>query len=143
MDILLAEQYESKIGAPFTDSLTGLYNNGFFQISLANEIKRSERYGNVFSIALVDVDSFTHFNMFYVYLIQSKEYGTFYIGHSNNTQARLKDHNRGKCKYTKNKGPWELLAYKEFATRALAMAEEKRLKKLKNRQAIVDNFRIL
>lgn len=63
MDILLAEQYENEIGAPFTDSLTGLYNNGFFQISLENEIKRSERYGNVFSIALVDVDSFSHFNL--------------------------------------------------------------------------------
>ena len=63
MDILLAEQYESEIGAPFTDSLTGLYNNGFFQISLANEVKRSERYGNVFSIAIIDVDSFSHFNL--------------------------------------------------------------------------------
>ena len=63
MDILLAEQYENVIGAPFTDNLTGLYNNGFFQISLANEINRSERYGNVFSIALIDVDSFSHFNM--------------------------------------------------------------------------------
>ena len=38
MDILLAEQYENEIGAPFTENLTGLYNNGFFQISLANEI---------------------------------------------------------------------------------------------------------
>ena len=63
MDILLAEKYESEIGAPFTDSLTGLYNNGFFQISLANEIKRAQRYGNVFSIALIDVDSFSYFNM--------------------------------------------------------------------------------
>ncbi len=63
MDTLLAEHYENEIGAPFTDSLTGLYNNGFFQISLANEIKRFERYGNAFSIALIDVDSFSHFNM--------------------------------------------------------------------------------
>jgi len=63
VDILLAEKYESEIGAPFTDSLTGLYNKGFFQLSLANEIKRSERYGNVFSVALIDVDSFSLFNM--------------------------------------------------------------------------------
>jgi putative two-component system response regulator len=63
MDALLAVQYENEIGAPFTDNLTGLYNNGFFQISLANEINRSERYGNVFSIALIDIDSFSHFNM--------------------------------------------------------------------------------
>ena len=63
MDALLAEQYENEIGAPFTDSLTGLYNNGFFQIALAYELKRFERYGNAFSIALIDVDSFSHFNM--------------------------------------------------------------------------------
>ena len=63
MDTMLAEQYESEIGAPFTDSLTGLYNNGFFQITLAYELKRFERYGNAFSIALIDVDSFSHFNM--------------------------------------------------------------------------------
>ena len=63
MDTLLAEQYENEIGAPFTDSLTGLYNNGFFQISLEIELKRFERYGNAFSIALIDVDSFSHFNM--------------------------------------------------------------------------------
>jgi putative two-component system response regulator len=63
MDTLLAEHYENEIGAPFTDSLTGLYNNGFFQISLEYELKRFERYGNAFSIALIDVDSLSHFNM--------------------------------------------------------------------------------
>jgi len=63
MDILLAEQYENELGSPFTDSLTGLYNNGFFQISLAHEIKRYERYGNFFSIAFIDVDSFSNFNL--------------------------------------------------------------------------------
>ena len=63
MDTLLAEQYENEIGAPFTDSLTGLYNNGFFQTTLEYELKRFERYGNKFSIALIDIDSFSHFNM--------------------------------------------------------------------------------
>ena len=63
MEPLLAEQYENKIGVTFTDRLTGLYNNGFFQISLEYELKRFERYGNKFSIALIDVDSFSHFNM--------------------------------------------------------------------------------
>ena len=63
MEPLLAEQYENKIGVTFTDRLTGLYNNGFFQISLEYELKRFERYGNSFSIALIDVDSFSHFNL--------------------------------------------------------------------------------
>ena len=63
MDIFLAEKYENEIGAPFTDSLTGLYTNGFFQISLEFELKRFERYGKAFSIALIDVDSLSHFNL--------------------------------------------------------------------------------
>ena len=63
MDTLLADQYENEIGAPFTDSLTGLHNNGFFQITLEYELKRFERYGNKFSIALIDIDSFSHFNI--------------------------------------------------------------------------------
>jgi putative two-component system response regulator len=63
MDAQLAEKYKNKIGVSFTDRLTGLYNNGFFQISLDFELKRFERYGNKFSIALFDVDSFSHFNM--------------------------------------------------------------------------------
>lgn len=63
MDALLAEKYKNKIGVSFTDRLTGLYNNGFFQISLEFELNRFERYGNKFSIVLIDVDSFSHFNM--------------------------------------------------------------------------------
>ena len=62
MDTSLAEQYKNKIGVSFTDRLTGLYNNGFFQISLDYELKRFERYGNKFSIAFIDVDSFSYYN---------------------------------------------------------------------------------
>jgi putative two-component system response regulator len=63
MDALLAEKYKNTIGVSFTDRLTDLYNNGFFQISLDFELNRFERYGNKFSIVLIDVDSFSHFNM--------------------------------------------------------------------------------
>jgi len=80
--------------------------------------------------------------MFYVYLIKSEKHGTFYIGQTNNVKERLKYHNRGKCIYTRNKGPWRLIACKEFATRSTAMIEEKRIKKLKNRQAVLSEFGI-
>ena len=63
MDALLAEKYKNTTGVTVTDRLTDLYNNGFFQISLEFELKRFERYGNKFSIVLIDVDSFSHFNM--------------------------------------------------------------------------------
>ena len=65
MDSQLAVHYENETGASFTDSLTGLFNHGFFQISLDREIKSFKRYGNVFTIALIDVDSFAHYNFSY------------------------------------------------------------------------------
>ena len=80
--------------------------------------------------------------MFFVYLIQSEKHGTFYIGQTSSPLDRLKYHNRGKCKYTRNKGPWGLLAFKECASRAEAMAEERRLKNLKNKEAILKEFKI-
>jgi PleD family two-component response regulator len=41
MDLALEELYKRETGAPFTDSLTGLFNHGFFQITLELEVKRS------------------------------------------------------------------------------------------------------
>ena len=80
--------------------------------------------------------------MFYVYLIESEKHGIFYIGQTNNIEERLKYHNRGKCTYTKNKGPWILIACKQFTTRSEAMIEEKRIKNLKNKQAVKEAFGI-
>lgn len=45
-----------------TDSLTGLFNRGYFEQILSREFHRSERYGKPFSLALVDVDDFKQFN---------------------------------------------------------------------------------
>ena len=79
--------------------------------------------------------------MFYVYLIQSEKNRTFYIGQTADLQERLKYHNTGRSKYTRNKGPWELIAYKTFPTRSEAMKEEKRLKSIKNRKVILEEFK--
>ncbi|MBE9542343.1 MAG: GGDEF domain-containing protein, partial [Proteobacteria bacterium] len=62
MDLALEELYKRETGAPFTDSLTGLFNHGFFQITLEREVKRSERHGDPFTLALIDIDSFALFN---------------------------------------------------------------------------------
>jgi len=58
----LATDYEKETNAPFNDSLTGLFNHGFFQISLEREIKRSQRYGTTFTVGLIDIDSFSFYN---------------------------------------------------------------------------------
>ncbi len=72
--------------------------------------------------------------MFYVYLIESIKFGTYYVGQTNDVQERINNyHNHGRCTYTKQRMPWKLLAYKSFNTRAEAMKEEKKIKKLKSR----------
>jgi putative two-component system response regulator len=62
MDSKLKKHYAKEIDAPFNDCLTGLFNHGFFQIALEGEVKRSQRYGYSFTLALVDIDSFSLYN---------------------------------------------------------------------------------
>jgi diguanylate cyclase (GGDEF)-like protein len=44
------------------DSLTGLYNRGYFEESLSGEISRSRRYDTEFSILFLDLDDFKNIN---------------------------------------------------------------------------------
>ncbi len=44
------------------DSLTGLYNRGYFEESLSGEISRSRRYNTEFSIIFLDLDDFKKVN---------------------------------------------------------------------------------
>jgi putative endonuclease len=75
--------------------------------------------------------------MYYTYIIISESTGKFYIGQTNNIQARLSRHNSSKNFSTKNRGPWKLIFTKEFPTRAEAMKYEKYLKSLKNKEYIL------
>ena len=51
------------------DPLTGVYNRNFFNEIIANEVSRSKRYGEKFSIVIVDVDHFKKINDDYGHLI--------------------------------------------------------------------------
>ncbi len=44
------------------DPLTGVHNRTFFNVIIANEIERSKRYGDRFSVVMVDIDNFKHIN---------------------------------------------------------------------------------
>jgi GGDEF domain-containing protein len=44
------------------DPLTGVYNRNFFNEMIANEINRSKRYGEQFSIVILDIDNFKKIN---------------------------------------------------------------------------------
>ena len=58
----LMTEYEQEVGAPFIESLTGLFNHGFFQMALDREIKRSERQGKPFTLSLIDISGFNRYN---------------------------------------------------------------------------------
>ncbi|MBN1931849.1 MAG: diguanylate cyclase [Desulfobacterales bacterium] len=64
-DIQAELNYEKEVGVPFTDTLTGLFNNGFFQIALEREISRAKRYGGNFTLFMIDIDSFCYYNRRY------------------------------------------------------------------------------
>jgi putative endonuclease len=72
---------------------------------------------------------------FFVYILQNNE-GRFYIGQTDNIEARLRRHTEGKVFWTMSRGPWKLACYRELNSRSEAMAEESRLKRLKNKKAL-------
>ena len=59
---LIQQQYEKESGVSFTDSLTGLYNHGFFQTVLAWEEERFKRHAGPFTLGLINIDSFMGYN---------------------------------------------------------------------------------
>lgn len=81
--------------------------------------------------------------MFYVYIIYSQSHRVKYIGQTENLLNRLNEHNNGLLsKYTKNKGPWELIHKEEFKTRKEAMSREKYLKTGVGRDWIKKHFNV-
>jgi len=66
--------------------------------------------------------------MYYVYVIHSLSYNSFYVGSTEDADKRLKEHNAGKCRYTSGRIPWRLDYKEEYSTRSEAMQREKFLK---------------
>jgi putative endonuclease len=81
---------------------------------------------------------------YYVYILQSQSTGKTYVGQTDDLERRVAQHNDPDFKltlYTKrNKGPWKLIHYEEFETRAEAMRREKYLKSGQGREWIRDNL---
>ncbi|MBI2054531.1 MAG: GIY-YIG nuclease family protein [Candidatus Sungbacteria bacterium] len=74
--------------------------------------------------------------MFYLYVLKSIQFGTYYIGSCKDLQIRLRQHNRGKVKSTKFRKPWELVHSERFMTLSKARSRELELKSLKKRIAL-------
>lgn len=76
---------------------------------------------------------------YFVYILKNKN-DQIYIGQTNNLEDRLKRHNSGTQKYTKNKGPFELVYCERYLTRSEAMGREKTLKSGQGREWIRKNI---
>jgi putative endonuclease len=77
---------------------------------------------------------------YFVYILQSESTSQYYIGHTDNLDRRVSQHNDPEyhgSKHTKrNKGLWVCVYKEEFISRADAMKREKELKMKKSRTYI-------
>lgn len=66
----------------------------------------------------------------YTYVLRCRD-GSLYTGWTNDLDKRIRDHNAGKgAKYTKARGPVELIYYEAFLLKEEAMRREYAIKQL-------------
>ncbi len=69
----------------------------------------------------------------FVYILQSRKSGQYYIGSTMDTQKRLHEHNSGTTISTRNKGPWTIVFQQQYPSIPQARKIEQLLKKMKRR----------
>lgn len=68
--------------------------------------------------------------MQYVYILRCGD-ETLYTGYTTDVKRRIEEHRSGNgAKYTRGRGPLELVHVEEYATRSAAMAREYEIKQL-------------
>ena len=78
--------------------------------------------------------------MFHTYIVQSETNGKLYIGHTENIEQRIADHNSNRSKYTRFKGPWKIIFNKPAISRGEAMKLEYHLKQFKSSKYILEKY---
>ena len=72
--------------------------------------------------------------MNYTYILRCRD-NSLYTGWTNNLDKRVEDHHAGRgAKYTKYRGPVELVYYEMFETKEEAMRREWQIKQLKKNE---------
>ena len=97
---------------------------------LGSNPSRGANYSNPFSHLFIQF--FT--SMYIVYVLCSQSTGKHYTGQTEDIDLRLLKHANGFSRYTRGRGPWNLVHSEEYPTRASAMQREKFLKSGKGRQ---------
>lgn len=70
--------------------------------------------------------------MFYIYLLRSQKDSKLYVGLTSDLRRRLKEHNTGLTRSTKNRRPFKLIYYEAYAAFEDAKTRESKLKQFKN-----------
>jgi putative endonuclease len=73
--------------------------------------------------------------MYFVYILQIKKSGRYYIGQTQDLAKRLQKHSRGETKSMKNRGEFDLVYVEKCLSRADAMRREKEIKRYKGGEA--------
>ncbi|MEA1909719.1 MAG: GIY-YIG nuclease family protein [Patescibacteria group bacterium] len=71
--------------------------------------------------------------MYYVYILQSKVNGSFYIGCTSDLKRRFFEHNSGKSVYTSRLKPFDLIFYEAYISKHDAQRREIYLKSSKGK----------
>ena len=66
--------------------------------------------------------------MFYVYVLQSKQDNSLYVGYTNDLKRRLKEHNEKQNLSTKSRAPFKLVYYEAYTSQRNAKDRESSLK---------------
>jgi putative endonuclease len=73
--------------------------------------------------------------MYQVYILQNSQ-DRYYIGLSDNIQTRLAQHNNNHSRWTKNKGPWQLI----WQSSPMPLSEARKLENKLKRQKTGNGF---
>ena len=92
--------------------------------------KTSSRRSAISSSRRPVVPSSRKKSSWWVYVVRCKD-GTLYCGATNDLEARIEAHNSGLgAKYTRGRGPVELVFRRRLGSKSAAMMEEARIKRL-------------
>ena len=73
---------------------------------------------------------------FFTYILFSEKLNKHYIGHTDNLDRRLVEHNSRQCSSTKSGVPWKLIFFKEFSTNSESVNFEIKIKSMKSSKFI-------
>ena len=75
-------------------------------------------------------------NLWFVYILQSRSTGRFYVGSTNHLLRRFRQHQAGCSSATRHRGPWWMPYYEIHDSLSAARAREAELKRKKSAESL-------